>query len=352
MKAAVLGDTHFQVRGGDLDFLEFQLGWIEKMFKEMQAQGIQVCIQTGDFLDNRKVLDVRVGQYLTKRFLPLLEKYDIRFYTLLGNHNLFYRDSVQIHNLWFLEHHSRFNVINSPQTLFGNILMLPWICKENQDECMQAVSRGTEEICIGHLELTDFPMYKGVMATSGLDPLAFKRFELVLSGHYHTVSKIGNIQYTGSPYHLTWADFPDDTERGWFILDTETKDVEMQYNTQADSLFAVHEYDPATKYEPALLQHLAGKIVRFIVKDRGDTKKYNKFMASLKEVKMIEYKIVDETIIDVKQSTATIDSSLLIANTLTAITDYAGNLAETVDGADVNMTKEIARDLYERANKK
>ncbi len=352
MKLAILGDSHFQVRGGDLDFLEFQLKWHERMFAEMQKQGITTCVQVGDFMDNRKVLDVRVGQYLTKRFLPLLEKYDIRFFTLLGNHNLFYRESVQIHNLWFLEHHSRFNVINSPQTMFGNILMLPWICKENQEACMQAVSNGTEQICIGHLELTDFPMYKGVMATTGLDPLAFKRFELVVSGHYHTVSKIGNIHYTGSPYHLTWADYPDDTERGWFVLDTEKKEMDMQHNTQNDSLFAIHEYDPAMKYEPALLQHLAGKIVRFIVSDRGDTKKYNKFLASIKEVKMIEYKIVDETIIDIKQTTATIDTSLLIANTLTAITDYAGSLAETVDGADVNMTKEIARDLYERANRK
>lgn len=347
-KVGIIGDMHFGVRGGDIDFLEFQMNWLYKTLKDMKARGINRVIQVGDMLDNRKMLDVRVGWYLTHRFLPMLDELNMVFDSLVGNHNIFYRESNEIHNLWFMQSHPRFRVIQENLEEEG-LLMLGWVNKNNLAEQMSVVANSKAGVCLGHFEFTDFPMYKGVLASHGADVEPFKKFKKVVTGHYHTVSEIGNIIYVGSPYHLTWSDYPDGVERGWFELDTETGSISLHKNEETDSLFSIFHYDHEAKYEASDLKHLAGRIVRIVVKDKGDTRKYNKFLALLNEIKFIEYKIVDETIITDKPK-ETIDPQKMITNTLGVLTDYTVKLAETVQGADIDLTKNIAVDLYQRAS--
>lgn len=351
-KIAVIGDSHFGVRQGDPDFLEFQIQWMVKVIKDAYNMGIRTVVQVGDMMDVRKQLDVRVGNAITDRILPLLDQYKMELIVITGNHNIFYRDNNAINNLWFMKHHPRVRIITEHEydPVLG-IQFLGWINKNNLEAQMQVVSHTQAKYLFAHLELTDFPMMKGVVAVHGQSATLFKKFDKVVTGHYHTISEIGNVHYTGSPYHLTWADFPDGTNRGWFVFDTDNGSMELIKNTEDQSLFAVHNYDPNHKYEEADLAKYAGKIVRYVVKDKGATRNYSKFLELLRNVKTIEYNIIDETIVvKSEKSTEAFDPSKMLTNMGQIVQEYSEKLAATVPGADVAVTKGITMDLYERAN--
>ena len=94
-------------------------------------------------------------------------------------------------------------------------------------------------IVLGHLELVGFEMFRGSVSTHGDSPDLFGRFDLVCSGHYHHKSDTGNIHYLGSHSQFTWSDYGDD--RGFHILDTETKELEFVKNPY--EMFAKVWYD-------------------------------------------------------------------------------------------------------------
>ena len=79
-----------------------------------------------------------------------------------------------------------------------DVALLPWINSENEEESMKFLKSCKAPVCGAHLELSGFEMQAGIICDHGMDPDYFKRFETVLSGHYHTKSSSGNIHYLGS----------------------------------------------------------------------------------------------------------------------------------------------------------
>jgi DNA repair exonuclease SbcCD nuclease subunit len=55
--------------------------------------------------------------------------------------------------------------------------------------------------------------------------VSFLKFELVMSGHFHTKSQKGNITYLGNTYQMYWNDYAD--QRGFHIFDTDTLKLEL-----------------------------------------------------------------------------------------------------------------------------
>ena len=45
------------------------------------------------------------------------------------------------------------------------------------------------------------------MNEHGQEKSMFKRFEKVLSGHFHKKSDDGHIYYLGTQYEMTWSDY-------------------------------------------------------------------------------------------------------------------------------------------------
>ena len=109
--------------------------------------------------------------------------------------------------------YDRINIHMNPTDLEFDELsvgLLPWISIDNYDECMDFIQNSKSSIIVSHLELNGFKMMKGIAVSShGMDPKLFSRYEMVLSGHYHTKSSEGNIHYLGTQYELTWADAGD-----------------------------------------------------------------------------------------------------------------------------------------------
>ena len=70
----------------------------------------------------------------------------------------------------------------------------------------------------------------------------FRRFDIVMSGHFHHKSDDGQIYYLGTPYEIYWNDYED--PRGFHIFDTETRELERIVNPYR--IFEKVYYDDTT----------------------------------------------------------------------------------------------------------
>lgn len=354
MKLALLGDLHFGIRSGDQNFLDFQKTWISSHFLPYcQDKGIDTIFQSGDWFDTRSHIKLNVLHEHLHWLKPELKKYGIRrVIVIAGNHDTFYRDNNNVASIDLLtllsDNDIEFRIIKNEYQSIGMFGFVPWLNKNNQELILsQIANEKVARYLIGHFDMVGMPMYRGIIADHGLDPEIFKRFTRVFSGHYHTVSSYKNIQYLGTPYHLTWMDYPDSTERGFWVLDTSDDSLEFIKNEEHMTMFAEIEYDPKEKYDEKTFEPFTGNLVKVYVNENPDEKHYKKFCALLSKAPFLDYKIIDTTKVIVEK--VSISEKALKVSTLSAITEYVDKQDTTVDKTKV---KEIAKSIYIEAMSK
>lgn len=226
-KIALVTDTHFGVKNGNDIFLESQLNFFRQQFiPYLKKNEIDTIIHLGDFFDNRSNLNIKVKNEI----YHLLEEdlKDFNIYILVGNHDIFYKTSVEVNSLKFLGKFDNITVVEDIEkiTIDGkDILMVPWQTDEEEFQQKVANKNFHCDVCCGHFEIAGFNMNKKSVAEHGLkSDLFFNNYKLIFSGHFHTRSNQkrngGVIQYLGSPYHLTRHDIGE--QRGFCILDLDT----------------------------------------------------------------------------------------------------------------------------------
>ena len=219
-KIAIIGDLHFGIKKADPSFLEYQKAYFEnEFFPLIEERGIKTIIQTGDILDSRTHIDFLVARFLNAYFFEQIQKRNLRFYSVLGNHDIYYRQSTRLSGVDEMAYmHSRIMIVDrlfSQKVGNCQIDMVPWICNENVDSITDQMNESFQlhagyKLCIGHFELENFEMQKGITCSkSTFDIDLLKKYDKVVSGHFHTPSEQGNITYIGSPYQLTWNDVND-----------------------------------------------------------------------------------------------------------------------------------------------
>ena len=160
---------------------------------------------------------------------------------------------------------------------YGSLKMglLPWINPENYEKSMEFVRTCDANILGAHLELNGFDLMRGVKATDGMDHKLFNRFEMVLSGHFHTKSQRDNIHYLGSQMEYFWSDAND--PKYFHVLDTETRQLEAVCNPY--TLFEKIVYDDEKMdYNSYDTSHLDGKFVKVIVANKKDAFMFDRFI--------------------------------------------------------------------------
>lgn len=287
MKLALLGDLHFGVRNDSEILYEYQKDYFENsFFPELQRQGIKTVIQLGDFFDRRQYINFKTLFCLKSYFPELLEKYDIKMYVLLGNHDTALKSSNHINSpSLLLSDFSRITVIGDLREISiteddetFDIAIVPWINNSNYKESVEFINQTKCNYICGHFELQGFEMHKGHINETGMDINIFDRFTKVISGHYHTKSHKGNILYTGTPYELTWSDWND--KKGFWTLDTKTHEFEFIPNDK--SLFHRIEYwnnngNEYVKIEPQT-DSIKGKYVKLVCVKKDDDYQFEQFI--------------------------------------------------------------------------
>lgn len=380
MKIGMIGDTHIGARGGNPHVRKFIAHYFrEYLFPKFKELGVSTYLQSGDITDKRSSISAFDMDYILSDFIPLHIQYGIEGEILTGNHDIALKDSNRISWADIISRLSEgfINAYQSPKDVhFGTepgqdvtICMLPWINSENYVETLKYIEASKATIAFGHLELSGFPMYRNsVCDESPFELPNLNKFERVISGHFHTASQEGNVQYLGTPYHLTWQDYPD--PRGFYVYDTVTKELTFYENPEHLTLFKVFEYswaaceaDAALQVklkEPTYLENefgLKGSIVKVIVKDRGNAKHYADFCNALRRCDLIDYNVIDHTesvaIREAEGGEGGEDAAPIIAEADLQV-DIITVLQERMlrdETADVKLVREVVTEVHEKAIK-
>ena len=233
MKVALVTDTHWGARNDSRVFAKyFSKFWEETFFPYIDKHNIDHIIHLGDIVDRRKYINYVTADNLKTDFINPLKQRKIKFWCIIGNHDIYYRNSLEINALDQLYGVDKnINLISKPKeiTIDGcKLLLMPWICQNNWNDSWEAIKKSKSQIMMGHLELNGFEMHKGAVCETGLDLQEFSKFDMVLSGHFHHRSSSNNIYYLGAPYEITWSDYQD--PKGFHIFDTQTRELEFIEN--------------------------------------------------------------------------------------------------------------------------
>ena len=116
-KIVIIGDTHFGGRNNSINYHAYFEKFYADLFQYIDTHDIKCILQTGDLFDNRKSISTWSLDFFYRVFVKEVLKRDIKVYITVGNHCLFYKDSLEIHTpgLVLREYKDNFTVIDSPQ---------------------------------------------------------------------------------------------------------------------------------------------------------------------------------------------------------------------------------------------
>ena len=334
MKIAIVTDTHFNFKKGNKVFHEyFEKFYKEVFFPTLKKYKIDTVIHMGDMFDNRKATDYWSIDWTKRVILEPLKKYNV--HVILGNHDIFYKNTTKLNSpMLLLNNYKNIKVYENPTSVNINgkdFLFIPWITPEGEQETLQAIQNTQARVCLGHLELSGFYVNKGNFQQHGRDKNIFNKFDRVFSGHYHTRNDDGKIFYLGNPYQLYWSDYND--KRGFTIFDTETLEI-----TPVDNpfeMFKICNYDEDDIQEE--LDQYQGCIVKLIIKNKTDQKKYEKFLDKLIKEQPYELKIIEQI-----KFNSDFDADEIVKNE-----DTLSLLKKYVDESEIKLNKSRIKDLIQ-----
>ena len=350
MKICVLGDTHFGMRGDSLDFHKYiDKFYTNTLFPYLKENGITTVVQLGDLFDRRKFINFNSLYLARQYFFDKLAENDITFITFLGNHDVAFKNTLQVNSSQLLLNgYDNITVLDTFATLqFGgiDIDLVPWICDDNEAEITQKLKDSKSQIVFGHFEIAGFEMDRGNVCHEGIDKSIFNKYDVVLSGHFHHRSDDGHIYYVGTPYEMTWSDYND--PRGFVIFDTQTREQEFIKNPYR--MFHKLNYKDeienfAEQYRTFDYSIYEGSYVKVVV-----VNKTNPFLFDLVIDNLYKAGVADISIVEDFTDAAIITDDELVdqaEDTVTILSKYIDNLTLNVDN---DKLKSLMRELYVEA---
>jgi len=342
MKIAILGDTHFGARNASPAFSKYFGEFFEKtFFPYLFEHNITDVIQLGDLFDTRKHVNIQSLVDAKDYFFEQLKLGSIGLVTLLGNHDIYYRETLKVNSTQSVLGEYNILAVDTPTTIDydeATIDFIPWICKENYDEVTGFIKNSKSDLCVGHFEIDGFAMYRGMAAHGGLSPSTFAKYERVLSGHFHTRSEMGNITYVGTPYEITWQDAGD--PRGFHVFDTKTRELTFVPNPHTIHLRYEYNDDKPLQLD---IGECANKFVRIVVVKKTDLVKFDAFVSSVQAAGALEVKVVED-LSSFKEGQ--VDETVDLEDTMTLMSSYVDSVETT---ADKDKIKAYMKTLYVEA---
>ena len=352
MKIALLNDTHFGARNDNPAFVKyFNRFYDEIFFPYIIQHDIKTLIHLGDVVDRRKFINFNTAHNFQENFWKRLWDLKIDTHIILGNHDTYYKNTNKVNFTHLIKTFDGANepwIYEKPATVNFDgldILLLPWICPETEEESIYEIDNSHAEVAMGHLEIKGFEMHKGHFQEVGLEMDQFKRFDKVLSGHYHRKSDNGTIYYLGTQYEITWSDYQ--CPKGFHIFDTDTRELTRISNPL--TMFEKIIYnDTKQSYTNMDISKYKDKHLKVIVEEKTDTNQFGEFIDRLhNEINTHEVNVIEDSY----NINATADVNIIDQgeDTLTFLHNYINSLDTELDKARINS---IMKDFYQEVQEK
>jgi len=354
MKVAIITDQHFGARNDSTHFLDYyEKFYRDTFFPKLDAEGITTVLILGDTFDRRKYVNFYSLKRTKEMFFDELAKRNIQVHMLAGNHDTYFKNTNDVNSVdLLLREYDNVTVIDSPQTIHLNygdvgsdVCMIPWICPENYQQCLDEIKNTPADICMGHFEIAGFAMHRGMPSYEGLNRDIFKRFDMVFSGHYHHRSHSDNISYLGNPYELTFQDYND--PRGFHLFDLSTRNLEFIENPNV--MFHKILYDDKestiTEITNKDLSKYTNTYVKVVVLNKTNPYLFDKFMNNLYGINPIDITIAE----DFTDLTEGVENDMIdqAEDTMTTISKFVDGIKE--DHIDNEKLKTVMKELYVEA---
>tara|TARA_B100000900_G_scaffold117070_1_gene98598 strand:- start:971 stop:2017 length:1047 start_codon:yes stop_codon:yes gene_type:complete len=347
MKIALLNDTHFGCRNDNPAFIKYQNKFYDEVFfPYLIANNITTLVHLGDVVDRRKFINHNTAHNFRENFWHRLTNLKIDTHIIIGNHDTYYKNTNEVNAIENLNIGPDVKIYTQPREVEFDgtkIQFLPWICDDNYDDSIHAIDHSNADICFGHLEIKGFEMHGGHMNEHGLSREQFRRFEKVLSGHFHKKSDDGHIFYLGTQYEIMWSDYK--CPKGFHIFDTNTRELERVENPHR--IFKKFVYDDTTyDYTHQRLDNYNDCFVKLIVSQKTKEEMYNKLIEKFyNDINVHELVIVEDPT-DIKSSVRD-DVLEQGEDTLTFLRNYIDQVDTDLDK---HKLKEFAKELYVEAS--
>ena len=154
MKICILGDTHHGMRGDSLEFHRYYKKFYDNVFfPYLRENEITTVFQLGDLFDRRKFINFNSLYLCRKYFFDKLKENNIKFYTILGNHDISFKNTLEVNSSQLLLNeydnitvYDEFTTVNFDGI---DVDVIPWLCLENEEEIFQKINEAKELMFVG-----------------------------------------------------------------------------------------------------------------------------------------------------------------------------------------------------------
>jgi len=301
MKVALVTDTHWGVRNDAHNMLDYFGKFMrDEFFPYLEENNIDTVIHLGDLVDRRKYINFVTLRHLKDNFMDELARRNITMHVIAGNHDVPYKNSNEINAMSELfDKYENLHIYWQPKTIQvdgTDICLMPWINNANYADAISHMKDTPAQVLMGHLEIAGCLMMRGMTNEHGMDIDSFDKFDMVMSGHFHTKSTSKNVHYLGTPYQITWSDYKED--KGFHIFDTDTRELTFVRNPHQN--FHKVYYDDATQDDMTFIKdsdeydYLKGGYVKVIVQTKENPYWFDIFMEKITNNSPAAVQVVDD----------------------------------------------------------
>lgn len=212
-------DIHFGRKSNSIQHNEDCLRYIDWFVNYVKKDGkIDYIGFLGDWNENRSALNIATLNY-SYQGAKKLNDLGLPVYFVIGNHDLYHRNSREIHSAINFQEFDNFHVISQPtviDNIEGKMLFVPYMFPDEYPELAKYLNL---PFWAGHFEFKGFEVTGyGMKMPTGPEPKDFKGPKYIVSGHFHKRQADENIIYIGNCFPMDFGD-SGDNHRGLMIYD-------------------------------------------------------------------------------------------------------------------------------------
>jgi DNA repair exonuclease SbcCD nuclease subunit len=353
-KIALISDIHFGCRNNSETYLEIIKKLLTETFLDvLDNQKITDVRILGDLFDCRNNINVRTLSVAMDAFRWYkTNRPNVKFKILLGNHDIYYKNRIDVNSIDCLRHIGNIEIIDkvTTETINGKkIITYPWLVPGGNEHTHFLSTSSNDvfyDLCLGHFEVRGFEISRGTYDTENLPISAFKNFKKVFTGHYHIRNTIDNVTYLGCPFQQNWGDYGDD--KGINIWDIDEEKHTFIKNDKSPEFVKVFINDVETK-NMTILKKIKGNHIKFMIDKKVDESWLIKARAKLESMESLTFE-VENTIIDSIVEDSDIDITK-ISDPFSLLMECVENLDIDEDGIDKTELKSYLMEIYSESLK-
>jgi len=296
-KLLFISDIHFGCKNNSEKYISiiksFFLDTLKNVIEKENIKDVRIL---GDLIDNRNTINIRTLNTVLDVFRWYQNhKPSVKFKILLGNHDIYYHNRVDINSIEVLREFPNIEIIdNSVEEVINgkSIITFPWLVKDTEAYIkFNEVIHGEKvyDLCLGHFEINGFEVTPGIIHENGEQSIGkFKNFKRVFTGHFHLRNTSNQISYLGCPYPLNWGDYGD--QKGIHIYDIDEGTTTFIENNDSPAFIKL-TIDDLLQKNLAKLSKIKGNFIKLVVDKKYDPKIILKCLSIIENCEPIKLEV-------------------------------------------------------------